>query len=308
MDFTGGGTGEQPPACEPLDIPVTDGPRGLTTIYEKPFDQPFFGGTRFLHFDEAGIVFSEYDVIYRLPLDGSERVELGPAPSETYNVADGQLLIQVSSEVDDGMVEQWLAPFYDSQSRTQIPSYVGTLWHEIDEGYVVYEVRDPENGIWAAAIPDGTPYELVPGTLPNGLLIHDGELYYQDGFSVYRVPLTGGTPTEVSNLGVLGTMQWVGSGVYWSDSTNLAHFPTGLEGQPVTIFDGDDEIDFDSFLGVEGGVYYTRGEFGCNHLYFATGPGDAELLVGGFDDADIVGATATQLFLSDPDGFYRVDR
>src|SRR5690606_8015715 len=137
---------------------------------------------------------------------------------------------------------------------------------EVDEGYVVWEVREPAHGIWAATIPDGTPYELVPGTLPAGLVINDGELYFRDGFDVFRVPLAGGTPTVLPNVSTIGNMQWVGSGVYWSNGVDLLHYPAGLEGEPVIIFDGEEEVDFDSYLGVEGGVYYTRGEFGCSHL------------------------------------------
>lgn len=321
-EATGGDEGEplsELIPCEASELSLTAGPTsGLTALHEVDTSPTTFGGTRLLQVDGHEIIFVEEGTIYSVSVMGGEPVQLAPAPKETYNVADGQLLIQMSSTTDD-MVHQWLAPFDDPDKRTQIPSYVGALWHEIDEGWVIYEVREPDHGIWAAAIPDGTPSELVSGILPDDLKIHNGYLYYEYsdfGSAFARVPLAGGTPEELPGVSSLVGAMFIGDGLYSRSSYGgasggpgtLYHVPSLPDGMSEIIYQGDEQYELGGVHATADGVYYGTSDSVCANLYFATNASDAELLLSGFHErVGIHFASNEFLIVSDRKHFYRWD-
>jgi hypothetical protein len=299
------GTG--PAACKVLGEGAT-GDHGLTLLYESPDFGAFYSP---VGLDGDQLYFKTRNKLMSYPLAGGDVAEVGTLTGSKHVVHDGTLYWVSASGVETtGNVLS--APLSDLSTTTTIAESIDTpdIFQAGDEA-LYFSRRDPP-AIFKLALTENTPQELVPTGNPNGMIVHEGYLYWLDFNTNYleRVPVTGGERERLVDVHFGGPMAASDQGVFWAD-TSLNTVERWSEGATASreLWAANSPFDGPEHLSVVGDTVYWVVGFNCGELYTAKADGSGLTRhTQGTNGADWVAATESHVFVLGRGGLYRAER
>lgn len=262
--------------------------------------------------DAAFVYFVDGGNLMRVSFEGTVETlgpfDYAPVDQDQIAVLGGKLYWARStkgSEPVDILMADVTAPDAPSvlvEGRPQLRNFVvddeASYWWEYDTR-IVYRLLHT----------GGDPVELLTDAIPNGMMSHEGFLYFIDD-GLERIPTSGGDVETLDNDGFEALFGADGADIYYSDgnfnTVRVFHVDT-MSGWPLAsfIYDAPGQP-----RGLDGIAYFTDGKT-CSRLLTSNdgnGQWDYEVVVQGFDRAQVHAVTATHVFLIGADGVYKVAR
>jgi hypothetical protein len=238
----------------------------------------------------AGDVFGDSH-LYKTSVDTGGEMDLGVV-GVNFAILSGDSLIEFKG--DNG-------PGDFTNPRTMVA-----------DATTLYFAAQDSGGLYSVPLAGGTPTQLLPNVLTEGLVLQGTSLYWLDFNSEHlmRVATTGGTPESLVEIFFGGPMVGDAAGVYWVDTSDYTVNEWRLGASTVLQLDKSyDNFVQPAHLAVDGNDVYWVSSFGCGVLTRDAKDGTkSEFVVDGFDDPNYIGVTSSHLYVTDRGRAFVIDR